>query len=679
MLGPNAYLKGTALKEKLKADAVKAAVLNKAPLLSKMGAGAKTGGKIMAPYGFLSGMEKNKDKELSQQLLRSFGNAAVQGAGGAVVGAAVPAIQEGISRAGTGLKSLIMGKSELRSGAKPEVIPPTPEKVPTIAENPAVKPGVETPAVVQPAVEGPVVAPVKNLMDAMDDSMTEAKTLRGTQEAMYSAERGKRFAAFEQAGKNNLGKAGAHEQLAKLGGQLPKVEYKPLNVSVADQDALYSMAQTSEKLGLLGERAAVYSGLDKLLGETGSVVPTNSELILMEKVYGKEFVEKALSKRPMGQQLLQKATDVLNVSKSAMSSGDLSFTLRQGIYLAVRHPKEFWGAFKDQLKYFVDPKYYDDVQNAMVQDSTYGLAKQSGLALTSPTSSVLGTREEAFMSNLAEKIPGFGEIIKASSRAYTGFANKFRFDVFKKLSTSFDDITPDETKAFADFINNGTGRGSLGRFENSAVELNNVFFSPRLMVSRFNLLDPYYYYKLPPRVRAEAMKTTGTFAGALLTTLGVAKLAGADVSFDPKSADFLKIKIGNTRIDLGGGFTQYVRLGLMLAGRGTINSKTGKFTEFGKGYNSTTRFDLIQRFLENKEAPVASLITELLKGKDAMGKELNIPKELVSRVIPMTVQDAYEMYKDEPAMIPLIVFAILGAGVQTYGSSKDSTGRKTYY
>ncbi|MCK7503239.1 MAG: hypothetical protein MZV70_03460 [Desulfobacterales bacterium] len=215
-----------------------------------------------------------------------------------------------------------------------------------------------------------------------------------------------------------------------------------------------------------------------------------------------------------------------------MASFDLSAPLRQGIFM-VSHPKLFGSAFGRMFEYWRSPAAYEALQNSIIQRPNYLLMKKAGLGLTDVQRFMKG-REEAFAPSWAEKIPG----VKASERAYMGFLNKLRADTFDYLIKMADEkgTKPYENmgvaKQIASLVNNATGRGSLkgSGLENAALTLNSVFFSPRLMASRINLINPVNYIKLPKHVRAWAIKTALADLGIAATTLGAMKEMGADVS-----------------------------------------------------------------------------------------------------------------------------------------------------
>ena len=520
--------------------------------------------------------------------------------------------------------------------------------------------------------EGEKVDPVAKLISALK----EAKDVRGKQETLYEKARSQKFAKLKGAQATAKGESGFYKELGALKGELPKVEFEAIRgkVGQADIDALFQQVRLSPKIGDW-EKINAMTGLSKMLGEEGSKVPTEGELALLNEVFGEEFTKAVLEKRPLFQKMFEASLQIANIPRSLMASFDLSAPLKQGVFFVGR-PKQFLPAFKKQFGAFVSEKAYENIQDAIITHPDYQLSRDSKLALTD-LDARLGTREEQFMSLWAEKIPLVGKVVRASGRAYIGFLNKLRFDVFVDLVNKAEILgldprkNRDLTKSIADFINNATGRGTLPRgLQTSAVALNSVFFSPRLLFSRLNLLNPIYYVKQEPFVRKEALKSLFSFVGAGLTVLTLSKLIGADVGDEPRSSDFGKVKIDNTRFDVWGGFQPLVRSAAQIVTGKYISSTTGKEMTLGEGYKPMTRADIVQRFVEGKLAPIPSFVVALMKQQDAQGKPVSIPKEIGERFVPMVLQDIYDLAKENPALVPAGLVNIFGVGVQTYQDKK---------
>lgn len=399
--------------------------------------------------------------------------------------------------------------------------------------------------------------------------------------------------------------------------------------------------------------------------------------------------------------------EIFNLPRALKASMDFSAPLRQGITLI--HKPEFWTSLKPMVKAWANEDAFRASQDAIAQRAVFtkragpngkvlpSFADDAGLKLTDLTD--LSSREEALMSTWAEKFPG----VRRSNRAYTAFLNNLRADTFESLVREGNVLGADVkgnsplARALADFVNTASGRGSLGKLESSAVALNTLLFSPRLIASRLKLLNPAYYVMAPPQVRKEAMKSLValTATGNIVTQLG--KMAGGEVSSDPSSSDFGKLKIGNIRVDPYGGFQQYV-----VAANRLLNP-AGPATGF-KGETPVTRGQMVTsstsgneydlwnpepgpfdpspltvaaRFGRGKLHPVLGFASSLFGGmKDMAGKELNfstmnpLENALSQQFIPLVVQDLYELAQDpdaSPELKALLALGpVFGMGVQTY-------------
>ena len=211
---------------------------------------------------------------------------------------------------------------------------------------------------------------------------------------------------------------------------------------------------------------------------------------------------------------------------------------------------------------------YKDLQKQIENDPNASTHKLMGLEFTSLKENKISAREEMFQSRLTKYVPW----IRPFERSFTGFLDKLRLDVANDVISQYEKagLTPKTDaeiyKATGSWINNATGRGTFRTgelqhlFEKSSPILSIGFFSPRLIVSRLQMLNPYYYARLPKYARINAMKDILGFIGTGTSLVMLAKLAGADVETDPRSSDFMKIKVGNTRLDIWGGMQQFVVL-----------------------------------------------------------------------------------------------------------------------
>ncbi len=371
--------------------------------------------------------------------------------------------------------------------------------------------------------------------------------------------------------------------------------------------------------------------------------------------------------------------EALGLTRALQSTIDLSFPLRQGRTLI--HTKGWWKAWGDSIDALGSEDAYKAVNESIANRPNFrgrvhrksdgsidyvekSLAQEAGLYL----GDLRNTREEALGSALAEKIPGIGRYVRGSNRAYNAFANKLRADAFDDLIAKNPHAKTDlvAARAIADFVNNATGRGNLGKFEAAASHFNEMFFSPRLMKSRFHMLNPRNLAFSRPEVRNEYLKSMGVMASTWFTMAKLAEYGGAEVSWDPESSDFGKIKIGDTRIDPAAGFQQPLVLMYRLA-KGIPQKLLYGEGRYADSPLRTAGSD-VTNFLEGKLSPNARLVSELVSADRRRPFEAG--DQALKSIMPITVQGFSELAQEDPDLLPLIGLDALGIGVSTYKKGK---------
>lgn len=398
----------------------------------------------------------------------------------------------------------------------------------------------------------------------------------------------------------------------------------------------------------------------------------------IKELFDFEHEKAKLAQRPMAKKIWDNAFDlVMNLPKTMRATLDMSAPFRQGIVFAMRPSqiKVTARAFKAMFQQAFSEKKADDWLAYIKASPEYDIMKSSKLFLAEPNAK-LSAREEVYRSNLADRIPLYKHLHKASQRAYIGFLNKMRVDAFLNFSDKMiaDGYTmrdnPEIFKAWADYVNNATGRGNMGKFEMAAEKLNNFFFSPRLIAARFNTLNPFKYANMPTPARKAALKSTFEFIAMGTSVMAMASAAGGDVEDDPRSSDFGKIKIGSVRIDTWGGFVQWVRLFSQLATGERKSTKTGEITILGEDYGSQSRSDLLVNFFKYKLSPTTATALSIIEGKTALGEDVEAIDEITNLAIPLYLQDVSELLKEDElgsaGIAALIGASFFGVGVMQY-------------
>ncbi len=521
--------------------------------------------------------------------------------------------------------------------------------------------------------------PVDSAIAKLVQAISEAKPVQKDVAKEQSAALARRAAKLEQVYARGGGEQAYFNALGKLKGELTskqRFEGVRNQLTTGEVSSLFDKINFSKNYSVF-EKTSLSDGLQRILrGE----IPEPKQLSNLEDLFGHDVV-KALQKHA-GFTLYGHVVDILNIPRTLMTAFDMSAPFRQGVLASVSHPVKATSAFNEMFRQAFSQKNFETWLNELKSSPDYQVMKRSGLYIADPRDLAggLNAREEGFISKLAESVPG----IRASQRAYLAYLNKLRVDIFRDTARVFTEqgtASPRDLESLAEFVNVSTGRGNLGRLGRIAPELNTAFFSPRLIASRLSMLNPVWYAKQTPAVRKEAVKSMIAFVGVGTTLLTIAKMGGADVEADPRSTDFGKVRVGNTRWDIWGGFQQWARVFAQLASGQRKTTTTKEVQDLsGKQFPFQTRFDVALNFGTGKLAPIPALAVELLKGEQVLGGDLTVEDAAIQNTIPLYLQDVANAYADGDfgRAVAVGVPGFFGVGTATYSpiNKKSSKGLK---
>jgi len=385
-------------------------------------------------------------------------------------------------------------------------------------------------------------------------------------------------------------------------------------------------------------------------------------------------------------------SDIAGAAKGMKASLDDSAIFRQGWKTMFTNP-QIWA--KNAVKTFddiyqqlklkpSDTKVVDGIKAEIYSrpNSRSGLYKKMKLDV--------GNLEEAYPSSLPEKIPLLGRLYQASQAAYTGFLYRVRADIADKLidmaeKSGVNIADKAEAEGLGRLINSMTGRGSLGGAEKVGKTINTIFFSPKMLKSQIDFFTMPFgvdtsLQKVTPFARKEAAKNILKVVSGIATILSTANAINPDlVEWDARSADFGKIRTGNTRFDVSGGLSPLVVLATRFARQSSKSSTSGKVTEINerdkKGnpkFGSKTGGDLFFDFMENKYSPMFSVLKQLRDQQTFDGKKPTLGSLVIDSTLPLTIDNIYGASQDEKAANLLLIgiAETLGLSSATYGQRK---------
>lgn len=407
-----------------------------------------------------------------------------------------------------------------------------------------------------------------------------------------------------------------------------------------------------------------------------------AELDLAKEEFETKREQDRWARMSVFQKTKRKIADVYDAARALMTTGEFSFILRQGKLAALSHPLKTAKALPDMFRALLSSEQRArEIDMQTHNDPDADAARAAKLYLVEEGVS-LHKQEEILMGRWVGKIP----VVKNFNRAAQVFLNRIRLDMWKAMRKSMSKSgtpTPEEDRQIAMFVNEATGRGGLGKLEPAAVPLARGMFSPRYYASRLQLAAGHSLWGGTMRTRRIiATEYARALVGLGLYYTAFSMLFSSDddeekgkIEVDPRSTDFGKVKVGNTRLDPLAGLSQVIVLGSRSATgekktlSGEVQPIRGKEVPYGGDKWS----DIIARHLRGKLHPVPASIANLFDGTDLGGDEATVVNQAGNMVAPITYIDIWTALKeqglDDGAALALL--GLLGEGIQTYKEKED--------
>lgn len=379
--------------------------------------------------------------------------------------------------------------------------------------------------------------------------------------------------------------------------------------------------------------------------------------------------------------------ELAGATKSMLATLDNSFFGRQGLKVLFNSPiiwsKAFVKSFADFSKALVKIDAMD-----MIKADAYSRPNAINGKYKMGKFDIGEIVEEAFPSSIPEKIPLLGRVFKGSENAFMGAALRMRTDLADKYikmagNQGVDVASKKELEAIGRLVNSMTGRGNIGRLDVFGKEINAMFFSIKFLKSNFDTLTMHLFDKGATKfTKKQAAKNLFKITAGIAGTLTLAELMfPGSVETDPRSVDFGKIKIGDTRFDITGGMGSLFVLANRLRptkregewGFWTKSSTTGENYKLNsKKYGARTALDMVEDFFENKFSPLAGLGRDILKGEHFGGENIAAKTILRNLTFPLSVQSMQELLanKNSAPLLQSLILEGLGIGTQTYSEKK---------
>ncbi|MEN6421102.1 MAG: hypothetical protein ABFD76_04080, partial [Smithella sp.] len=367
---------------------------------------------------------------------------------------------------------------------------------------------------------------------------------------------------------------------------------------------------------------------------------------------------------------------ISDTSISLVASLDNSFIGRQGLKVLMTHPTVWWPAARESFRDIRKVLGGQDAHAALMADI---YSRPNCLNGAYDTAKLIPKTEEQFPTSMPERVPYAGRMFKASQTAFEGAAIRMRTDLYDLLSNTAEEAGQNVTdKTWIEdvgrLINSLTARGAWGKRGEPAI-VRVILWAPKMLKANLDVLTAHGAGAGLETgfARKEAALNLLKIVGSTAVLLAMAAAMGADVEDDPRSTDFGKIKVGDTRFDVTGGAASIITLAARLLSGSYKSASTGLIHNYGTKYAARTRWDAFIDFLTNKTSPPARVVVDMLKGKNWKGEPFTWSGAAYQALTPISIQNAIKLKDEASADRVLGVIAdFVGVNTQSFTASEKA-------
>ena len=465
----------------------------------------------------------------------------------------------------------------------------------------------------------------------------------------------------------------------RLGISVSEGDYKNIT-KTADKLNKLKESFDAENLVWKSEKDGVNFGATQVVMNNFVESLKNPEKPIKEMLKDRGYQFKAEAKkgavRATGRLLVDTAKAIADNSVSLVASFDDSFVGRQGAYTLLSGNPKIWGkAFVASLSDFKNV-----LGNKKAEDALMATVLSDPLYITGEydKARIIDRVEEQYPTSLPERLPVVGKVLKASEVAFKNSGVRMRTELYKKMRAvnlaAGVEMTTEQVKGLGKVINSLTARGDLGRLNNSPI-LRLAMWAPKMLKGFADTMTAHTFSDIPKASKKIALNNLARIVLITAIIEGIATAIDDDsTEFDPRSSDFLAIKVKDTRFKFLPIIPQLITLmARMLTGK-YKSSTTGEIKEYGSGFAETSKFDTLINFFVNKAPPATRSVIDITKGRDFEGNEPTFSSVLVQAGVPISIQNLLDLAQNPTIDAAFGAVAdFFGIGSNTFRDSNKKT------